>query len=160
MCFSDKVYNSDLSGHLLVEREAFNLCQNNEWSPFISLLAMSSVLGTRIHSHYPEFGEIKYRTYFNQCILPRKFYSSKVMFGGNILNVLLCRLTKEPSPVKFRFNHFVPMIDVQSRKHCKRLRPSPFFGNSSAPKRGFVTPKGSSNLLNYVSKSRTVFHSV
>ena len=92
-----------------VRFEAFQNCQDKRWSPFICIMALSSILGLKIYSHYPETGGRRYA--FNLCnaeIHPRQggFHASTPI---NLLWSLASGTEKDKNP-SFVPNHIVPLF--------------------------------------------------
>ena len=68
----------------LIKKEAYVNCQNKNFSSFICLIALSSVIKKQIHSIYPDFGLEKCKKLFNVIINPRvgsRECTSNIFFG-------------------------------------------------------------------------------
>ena len=118
LSLSDAAIKSNLKGGDLVKKRA--MCARGQWSSFICVLALASVLNKRIYCHYPDFGEVKLKSLFNHCVLPRSFYTSPSHFVASdiILDLLFCQLSSEVKP--FKTDHFVPLIP-----HIKKSKKRP-----------------------------------
>ena len=68
---SDASFETDLKSEKLVQHEAINNCHEGQWSSFLCILALSSVVGRKIHILYPDFGLEKYKLLFNTIVHPR-----------------------------------------------------------------------------------------
>ena len=91
----------------LIQKESRVMLRKGQWSTFICVLALASVIGKIIFCHYHDFGEAKVKLLFNQRIIPRSYYEvSSSSF--EIFNVLYCQLAKGTQ--SFKANHFVPLI--------------------------------------------------
>ena len=89
MSLSLKTVDSDLSSSDAVEAEALNICCDKQWSSFICVLALSSVINHKIISYYPDFGSIKHKLLYNQHIDPRPPLESSN--SSPVINILFCR---------------------------------------------------------------------
>ena len=98
-----------------VKNEAILNCKDFEWSSFMCLLGLSSVLKGHVLSFYPDVGDFNHKHLFNCHITPR---TSSI--NQKCCRILFCR--NEPfgtfvKPVKFQSNHFVPLLPtIQKRK--------------------------------------------
>ena len=72
------INNKDLG--LLVKKEAENICKYNIWSPFLCVLALSSVICQPIHLFYASCGFQKWQKKFNQNIYLRERSDSNNFF--------------------------------------------------------------------------------
>lgn len=104
-----------------MKQEAILNCYDKTRSSFLCILGLSSVIGRKIHSHYPDCRDIRPRLLFNQVINPHS-----VMDETNV-HVLFCFLGGVKAGESFTPNHFVPLLCVQkiqkqtqiSKKHKK-----------------------------------------
>ena len=103
-----KTVDSDLSSSDAVEAEALNICCDKQWSSFICVLALSSVINHKIISYYPDFGSIKHKLLYNQHIDPRPPLESSN--SSPVINILFCREGPMTSGHEFIPNHFVPLV--------------------------------------------------
>lgn len=110
MCCFFSVYisassiDSGLKGQQLVKAEAKSMIENiNKWSGFLSILSLSSVLGLKIFTYYPDSGLEKYKSLFNQEIFPWDKLNSFLS-----LHILFCDLGVQSIP--FKPNHFAPLF--------------------------------------------------
>ena len=109
MSLSLKTVDSDLSSSDAVEAEALNICCDKQWSSFICVLALSSVIvNHKIISYYPDFGSIKHKLLYNQHIDPRPPLESSN--SSPVINILFCREGPMTSGHEFIPNHFVPLV--------------------------------------------------
>ena len=160
LCLSHNVTDSGLSSSELIKKIAIDMCQDRHWAPFICVFSLSSVLRSRIHVFYPDFGPIKYCNLFNNLILPRLFYESCSFDSCNksIFNILYCRLSFNKTQNNFQANHFVPLISYyefkakQSIVTNKRIFSLPSTASISAKK-----PKVESSSKNCVPLSKNIF---
>ena len=107
MCLSHITVDFEFSSFKAVKTEALSTCCDKKKSPFISVLALSSVVNRKICTYYPDFGSLKYKLLFNQQIDPRPPVKPS---NGSIINILFCREGPMSSGVTFTPNHFVPLI--------------------------------------------------
>ena len=166
MSLSDTTFKSNLSGADLIQKESQVMLRKGQWSTFIYVLDLASVIGKRIFCHYPDFGEAKVKLLFNQCILPRSYYEGSSS-SFEIFNVLFCQLAKGTQ--SFKANHFVPLI-LHTKKSKKRLPSSdivhqvPFCKNKkvSFSKSSQYSPFFGKSIYSYFKKENTgmTFHSV
>ena len=100
-----KVSVSDLKFEKLVQHEAINNCHEGQWSSFLCILALSSVVGRKIHILYPDFGLEKYKLLFNTIVHPRQLpHSDEKIF------ILFCCEGRQSQTGSFKPNHFVPLV--------------------------------------------------
>ena len=90
MSLSDTTFKSNLSGADLIQKESQVMLRKGQWSTFIYVLDLASVIGKRIFCHYPDFGEAKVKLLFNKCIIPRSYYEGSSS-SFEIFNVLFCQ---------------------------------------------------------------------
>lgn len=135
--------DSNLKGENLIKYEAKKILENGKWSSFVSMLALSSVLGLRIFTYYPDCGEEKYKKLFNQEIFPRSLLKSNTL----ALHILFCyQGTFTPKP--FKPNHFVPLF---FRPLISESHQSKFFSEPAAKK------VCSDKLHDYSTSKSTIF---
>ena len=135
--------DSGLKNEDAVKFEATSMLTTiNKWSGFLSLLALSSVLGLKIFSYYPDSGLEKYRTLFNQEIFPRELVTSPFS-----LHILFCALGAQYFP--FKPNHFVSLFfksdNLSSSASENVLLPK------KKPK--LSSPRETNSILTYFSKT-------
>ncbi|XP_046842785.1 uncharacterized protein LOC124447678 isoform X1 [Xenia sp. Carnegie-2017] len=70
----------------LVKQEAILNCNDQKWSSFLCILGLSSVLGRKIHTFYPDSGESRYKLLFNRIVQPRLLSQR----GLDAINILFC----------------------------------------------------------------------
>ena len=98
-----------------VKNEAILNCKDFEWSSFMCLLGLSSVLKGQVLSFYPDVGDFNHKHLFNCHITPRTSSINQKCF-----KILFCR--NEPfgtfiKSAKFQSNHFVPLLTtIRKRK--------------------------------------------
>ena len=63
---SDTALLTNCKSDELVRQEAIHSCCKNRWSSFLSILALSTVVGRSITTFYPDIGFHKYKLLFNQ----------------------------------------------------------------------------------------------
>ena len=114
MCVSFNSSDTTSSCEDLVKSEAIRNCHNKSWSSFLCILALSSVISSRIFSYYPDCGLEKYKFLFNGEIKPRNWFSKNVPE----VNLLFCFQGTFFSTEFFKPNHFVPLIlqDIGSKR--------------------------------------------
>ena len=81
-----------------------NSCRDMKWSSFLCILALSSITNRRIQTFNPEFGDYKYKLFFNQAIHPRYFVSS-----AESINILFYREGVQYASSPIQHNHFYPL---------------------------------------------------
>ena len=108
----DDSNDKSLSTEQLIKNEALLICKDKVWSPFICVLALSSVLKQRVKLHYPDFGPMKFKVLFNCLILPRQFYDEATfdVINKGSINLLYCSLSDTQISGSFNANHFVTLI--------------------------------------------------
>ena len=113
--------DSDLKNEEEVQFEAQTNCKSKEWSSFMCVLALASVIKRNIFSHFPDCGDEMQRVLRNQVICPRAECLSEVP-----LHVLFYKLGGQRLHEKkfFQADHFVPLIEFynQSRKRKRVLQ--------------------------------------
>ena len=108
MCLSISTVDKDLSSVDAVKAEAISNCCDKQWSSFLCILGLATVINRKIVSFYPELGQVKYKLLFNQQIDPRGTTGS--CRSHDIIYLLFCREGKIEPGVTFNSNHFVPLV--------------------------------------------------
>ena len=105
-CNNDKDYVENA-----VKFEAISKCRNNEWSSFMCILGLSSVIKQNIQSIFPDRGAYMDRLLKNQKITPRG-ESSTI----NEIFLLFCQTSRinmlTQAGEAFKANHFVPLVQA------------------------------------------------
>lgn len=93
----------------MIQKEALENCNDGRWSPYICVLALSSVVKRAVSFHYSDHGDVRYKKMFNRTILPRPHSGcvSDVIDKINILNYCESKATDAKS---CQPNHYVPVI--------------------------------------------------
>ena len=99
----------NLSAADSVVKEAEINCIDKNWSPFICVLALASVLRREICTYYPDFGQQKFLHLFNQTVKPRL-----CIIHNEPLHLLLCNNNTCLPDSTFNFNHYVPLMFLNS----------------------------------------------
>ena len=87
MFIKNSTIDSDLKNEAAVKFKAQTNCKSKEWSSFLSVLALASVIKRKIFSHFPDCGDEMQTVLRNQVIYPRAEFLSEVP-----LHVLFCKL--------------------------------------------------------------------
>ena len=100
-----------------VKNEAILNCKYFEWSSFLCLLGLSSVLKGQVLSFYPDVGDFNQKHLFNCHITPRTSSINQKCF-----RILFCR--NEPfgtfvKSAKFQSNQFCTIVTHNSEKKEK-----------------------------------------
>ena len=122
---SDAALLTNCKADDLVRQEAIHNCCKNQWSSFLSILALSTVISRSITTFYPDIGAHKYKLLFNQVITPRMPSNS-----SEGIYILFCHDGNLTVGDKFLPNHFVPL--VYSSKGRRMLEKKQFSGSSSS----------------------------
>ena len=121
MSIKNDTIDSDLKSEEAVKFEAQTNCKSKEWSSFLCVLALASVMKRKIFFHFSDCGDEMQRVLRNQVICPRAECLSEVP-----LHVLFCKLGGQRLHKKkfFQTDHFVPVIEFynQSRKRKRFLQ--------------------------------------
>ena len=121
MSIKNSPIDSDLKNEETVKFEAQTNCKSKEWSIFLCVLALASVIKRKVFSHFPDGGDEMQRVLRNQVICPRVECLSEVP-----LHVLFCKLGVHRLHEKsfFQADHFVPLIQFynQSKKRKRALQ--------------------------------------
>ena len=122
MSIKNSPIDSDLKNEEAVKFEAQTNCKIKEWSIFVCVLALASVIKRKVFSHFPDCGDETQKVLRNQVICPRvEEYLSEVR-----LHVLFCKLGGQRLHEKsfFQADHFVPLIEFynQSKKRKRALQ--------------------------------------
>jgi len=122
MSLSNKTFESDLKGADLIKNESLVMHKKGQWSTFICILALASVIDQKIVCYYPDFGDAKIKALFNQLIVPRSFYVNPSSSGFFKINhILFCQLGTQGHDFS-KANHFVPLIlNKNSQRSKKRV---------------------------------------
>lgn len=102
------VFDRKLNNKVDCMREEAKLLSNpTEYSSFSCMLAMSSVLGMPIYSHYPLVGNDNIEEYLNTKIYPRTDSSI-----DKTIHIIWTRAGNFDNRPNYRFepNHFVPLV--------------------------------------------------
>ena len=68
ICVSSLSLESGLVSGELIREEAFIMCKDKQYSSFLCVLALSTVIDKTICLHYPDFGHDRYKLIFNHTI--------------------------------------------------------------------------------------------
>ncbi|XP_065646736.1 uncharacterized protein LOC136076893 [Hydra vulgaris] len=118
MTLSKIVVDQDITKNKqCVRSEAINNCFENQWSSFMCILGLSSVVNSHIFCHYPEFGLDRFFFSFNRLIKPR--VNKLKPIRNKVINIMFCRIGMLPSGFAFTPNHFVP-LDVYDFKESRK----------------------------------------
>ena len=115
VCVSTISFETDARGPLLVKEESKLNSKDNIWSPFLCILALSTVIQRSIITVYPDFGLAKYKNIFNNQIFPRVKDS-----GCSPFQILFCNMSKVPVGSHFLPNHYVPLVNRMKNKKGKK----------------------------------------
>ena len=120
MSIKNNTIDSDLQSEEAVKFEVVSNCRDKEWSSFLCLLAVSSVIKRKIFSHFPDCGDKIQKLLRNQIISPRE-----ECLSDTPLHILFCKLggLNLNQQKIFQANHFVPLIQFisQKRKQISKL---------------------------------------
>jgi len=96
--------------------------KKGQWSTFICILALASVIDQKIVCYYPDFGDAKIKALFNQLIVSRSFYVNPSSSGFFKINhIFFCQLGTQGHDFS-KANHFVPLIlNKNSQRSKKRV---------------------------------------
>lgn len=93
---SDLEETCQFSDIKLVQKEAIYMCKDKCWCSLLGVLSLSSVLKQKIQLNYPDFGPIKYRTLWNNLIIPRHLYENSdhtvCSNKESVINLLYCKI--------------------------------------------------------------------
>ena len=122
MSIKNSPIDSDLKNEEAFKFEAQTNCKSKEWSIFVCVLVLASVIKRKVFSHFPDCGDETQKVLRNQVICPRvEEYLSEVR-----LHVLFCKLGGQRLHEKrfFQADHFVPLIEFynQSKKRKRALQ--------------------------------------
>ena len=84
-----------------IKHEAVYCCQDKIYCGFITTLALSSVIGLKIVTWYPDVFEAKYKLIFSRCIEPIGMYLDNCSLE---IHLLWCPFESNKP------NHFVPLL--------------------------------------------------
>ena len=121
---SDTALLTNCKSDELVRQEAIHSCCKNRWSSFLSILALSTVVGRSITTFYPDIGFHKYKLLFNQVFIPRMPSNS-----SEGIYILFCHEGNLTVNDNFLPNHFVPLVFGGKSKRV--LEKKQFSGSSS-----------------------------
>ena len=109
-CVSDYSQGTNLKGTDLVKAEAIHNSNPNVYSSFLCICALSTVVRRKITTFYPDQGQKKYNTLFNDTtIIPRADDSKLKPF-----KILFCCLSDSVTVSgEFQPNHFVPLVNLK-----------------------------------------------
>ena len=74
------------------------------------ILGLSSVLGRKISTYYPDCGADRYKLLFNRLVLPRQI--AQKSFDN--IHILFCHDGHIKPGEVFQSNHFVPLLSTQN----------------------------------------------
>ena len=98
-----------------VKNEAILNCKDSQWSSFMCLLGLSSVLKGKILTYYPDISDFNHKHSLNCLITPRTSNINQKCF-----RILFCRngaFGAFVKSAKFQSNHFVQLLPtIQKRK--------------------------------------------
>ena len=146
---SDVSFNTGLLADNLVKHEAIHNCRQNEWSSFLCILGLSTVIARPICCYYPDFmGLDKYSVLFNQHVCPRFFSNST-----DDINILFCQKSPMSKGMHFIPNHFVPLVLACRGKSKLATSSSSLFNQPCNKKKIYVKkPSGNTSVLHFFKK--------
>ena len=106
-----------------MKNEAILNCKDFEWSSFMCLLGLSSVLKGQILSYYPDVGDVNHKYLFNCNITSRTSNVNQKCF-----RILFCRneaFGTFSKSAKFQSNHFVPLLPTIQKRKKKVIQVTP-----------------------------------
>ena len=86
--------------------------KNGQYCSFLCILALSTIIGTKINCIYPSIGQKKYRLLFNNVIKPSHVTTP--------ISIMFSRIGKNENSAEFAPNHFVPIIQESCKVLVKR----------------------------------------
>lgn len=107
---SEKCFDSGFSKDELVKKEAMLNCNDKEWSSFLCILGLSSVINRNIITYYPDCGAHRSKLLFNRHIKPRSPSQSQSQASLEDVHILFCFEGGIKSGDAFKSNHFVPLL--------------------------------------------------
>ena len=145
---SDASFNTGLLANNLVKHEAIHNCRQNEWSSFLCILGLSTVIARPICCYYPDFvGLDKYSVLFNQHVCPRFFSNST-----DDINILFCQKSPMSKGMHFIPNHFVPLVLACRGKSKLATSSSSIFNQPCNKKKIYVKKTGNTSVLHFFKK--------
>lgn len=162
MSIKNATIDSDLKNEAAVRYEALLNCKDKEWSSFLCILALSTVVCRKIVTLFPDCGDAMQKVLRSSMIFPRQECVSDTPLY--ILHCKLDRLLQIPKNF-FQINHFVPLIKLfSSKRKCasssvsKRKKvEAPSTKKSSVTKAKAILVKNAPNQLpinNFFPKSK------
>ncbi len=128
----------------LVRQEAILNCNEKNWSSFLCILGLASVLNRTIFTYYPDCGEQGFKLLFNRMIQPRLTPKKSL----DNLHILFCYEGTVTAGTMFRSNHFVPLLF-----HKQQLKRKPVAATSQSSTRrqkvSAVPLKKASNITKF-----------
>ena len=117
MSLKNSTIDSDLKGEEAGRFDALSNCKDREWSSFLCILGLSSVVKKKIFSHFPDCGEVLQKLLRNQVILPR----IQENISADPFHILFCKLggLTLHQPNSFQSDHFEPLIKFYKTKKRK-----------------------------------------
>ena len=134
-----------------IKAEALAACEIGQWSSFVHMMGLASVVSSPIFSVYPEVN-FRYRKLMHRVLKPRTSVSHKLP-----INILWSRdgnFDNRPG-VWFQPSHFVPLVSSAAVEQCTE----PVGQNSwenSAPSKSAKKAKQQGTLFSYLKKATAV----
>lgn len=121
-----------------VKLQALSTCTVGEWSSFLNILALATVISRPLSSVYPDFN-FCYRKLLHRAVMPRLLLEKEISSGQvSILWSRARRLDNHPG-TWFQPNHFAPIINKRElndrgrEKHDKSSKSSNTVKPTSQP---------------------------
>ena len=134
-CVSNSSFDTDLKGSQLVMEEARHNCSPNVYSSFICICALSTVVRRKITTFYPDQGEKKYKTLFNDTTIHPRIEDSKL----KPFKILFCRMSENLFDKVFIPDHFVPLVDRKEQKRKRKAKVDSRSESKDPPKKSRKT---------------------
>ena len=121
MSIKNSAIDSDLKNEEAVKFEAQTNCKSKEWSSFLCVLALASVIKRKIFSHFPDCRDEMQRVLKIKGFAQEQNVFQKFLFMFYFVNLVGKDFMKKGF---FQADHFVPLIQLynQSRKRKRALQ--------------------------------------
>ena len=147
---SDGFSKTDRNYSQCVKQEALNNCENGRWSPFICIMALSSVIELPITSLFPDTQDKSAVALCNGTLFPRKTILGKtpIHFLWSVCSVPIDGIKS------IRPNHIVPVFILKHTTHVKnqKFSQAKLSFESAKPKLDRESNKESVLITNYQSE--------
>ena len=133
-----------------VKAQALSTCTVGEWSSFLNILALATVISRPISSVYPDFN-FRYRKLLHRTVMPRLPLKTEISSGQVSILWSRARGFDNHPGTWFEPNHFIPVINKRQLNDGGREK-----HDKSSKSLNTVKPKSQPTLFSFQKKFSTL----